>query len=360
MIELKLAMGTHQAGHSMHNISRSTIDDIVVLANTSKENVARVLLGKSGVPLETQRRIAAAIKLLDTAALPGTSRQADADHSIALMVPGHLAEDYVGNVVRAAARAARRLGYTLMLHIASQISENDYYDTLFKSQVSQGVIAVMPYDYIPLIDYCRYYQVTYVLIDHPLEFDPYEQAAIFVTNRQGSFDATYHLLERGHQRIGYITGNLFAASACERLEGFQQAMSQMKLPIDPEWVVEGDWERATGYEAALHLLTLPEPPTAIMTGNDMMAFGVMDAITELGLCIGRDVSVVGFDDLPLAAESHPPLTTIRQPMAQIGITAVEMLVELMAGRPLTAQHRYFATELIVRQTTCYSPNEQHV
>lgn len=176
-------------------------------------------------------------------------------------------------------------------------------------------------------------------------------AHIDVDGRAGQRMLTEHLIERGHTRIAYITAPQGFTFTNARMRGFYDAMEVHSLPVNPEMVIAGDMGEASGREAAARLLESPEPPTAIMTGNDLMAFGVMHAVQERGLQVGEHVAVAGFDDIRSAAYVHPGLTTVRQPIFEIGERVTQMLLEIIAGER-TPDHGYvLQPELIVRASS---------
>jgi DNA-binding LacI/PurR family transcriptional regulator len=135
------------------------------------------------------------------------------------------------------------------------------------------------------------------------------------------------------------------------LQGYRDGLAEVGLPFDPELVREGDFLQPTGFRQGQALLELKERPTAIFASNDVMAFGVMDAAKTAGLNIGRDISVVGFDDIYIASQSYPPLTTVHQPLAAMGETALQMLITLLEGRPCLTLRQEMPTELIIRGST---------
>src|SRR5215468_73739 len=142
-----------------------------------------------------------------------------------------------------------------------------------------------------------------------------------------------YLLVLGHRKIGFITGQMVMASAGERLQGYQDALREAGLPYDPSLVVEGNWTQFGGLEQTRILLERHPDLTAIMASDDVTAFGAMDAIKDAGMRVGEDISVIGFDDIPQAASVYPPLTTVRQPMMEMGQAAVELLVAVLDDRP---------------------------
>ncbi len=174
--------------------------------------------------------------------------------------------------------------------------------------------------------------------------------------RAGIAQAAQHLIDLGHRRIAFITADQHLMFAYERLMGYIETLQQNGMAVDESLIVEGDLSQRSGRRAANHLLELPEPPTAIMATNDLMALGAMAAIQAHGLTVGRDVAVTGFDDIPLAAHSHPPLTTVRQPIYEIGIMACEMLICILRGEPLEHPQAVLQPALIVRESSTLALN----
>jgi DNA-binding LacI/PurR family transcriptional regulator len=171
-----------------------------------------------------------------------------------------------------------------------------------------------------------------------------------IENWEASRTAVRHLIELGHKRIGYVGDRFGYESDSERFSGYRAALGEADIPFRPELVVHGDGN-AEGAGAALEkLLAAPELPTAIFCYNDMTAIGVLKALRGRGLVVPADISLVGFDDLPLTLYVEPPLTTVRQPKHEMGRLAMQVLVKLIAGSG-TEQDIRLAGELIVRQST---------
>jgi LacI family transcriptional regulator len=162
------------------------------------------------------------------------------------------------------------------------------------------------------------------------------------------------LIRLGHRRIGFVTGAMDLGCAVERLAGYHAALAGYGIAPDPTLVYSGDFHQPSGYDGGLALLALPEPPTAIFASNDEMAFGVMAAARDRSLRLPDDVSIVGFDDIPQAATSYPPLTTVRQPLEEMGRVATRRLVELIAQPQLQVARVALPTALVVRES-CQAP-----
>ena len=189
-----------------------------------------------------------------------------------------------------------------------------------------------------------------VVID-PANAPPADTPSVGATNWAGGLAATEHLLSLGHRRIGGITGPIDYLCSLARVDGYRSALERAGVVFDPSLVRYGDFQHEGGFARAVELLELPDPPTAIFAGSDQQAFGVYEAARQHGLRIPEDLSVVGFDELPVARWASPPLTTVRQPLAEMGSAAAQMLGELIEGAPLRSNRVELSTELIVREST---------
>jgi LacI family transcriptional regulator len=178
---------------------------------------------------------------------------------------------------------------------------------------------------------------------------------ITVANRSGAEQAMRHLLALGHRRIAAITGPPGWVATEERRGGYRAALEAADIPLEPALEVEADFQIGPGADAARSLLDLPEPPSAIFGFNDAIAVGAMRAARERGLRLPEDLSIVGFDDVPFATIVAPALTTVRQPLPELGRTAVNLLVRLLDGRLTKTLHIELPTRLVVRQSTAPPP-----
>ena len=174
--------------------------------------------------------------------------------------------------------------------------------------------------------------------------------SVGTTNWQGGVQATRHLIDLGHRRIGVI-GQEAVWSGRARLAGYRAAMLEAGLVVDERLVRRDEFTAAGGRAQARRLLALPEAPTAIIAGNDAQAFGVLQALAERGLRAPGDVSVIGFDDVPVASWATPALTTIRQPLAAMAATAFRMLRTDLPAVAQEPDHVELATSLVIRDST---------
>jgi LacI family transcriptional regulator len=167
----------------------------------------------------------------------------------------------------------------------------------------------------------------------------------------GAVEAMRHLIGLGHRRIAAITGPPGWLATDARLRGYHTALAAAGIPPDPELLVTSDYEFAPGAAAAATLLDVPEPPTAIFAFNDAIALGAIRAAHQRGLVVPRDLSIVGFDDIKYAAVVTPALTTVRQPLAELGQTGVSLVLRLLEREPLETVQLELATRLVVRDST---------
>jgi LacI family transcriptional regulator len=333
-----------------------TIADVAELAQVSKMSVSRVLNGQTGVSEKTRQRILEAVEQLGY--IPNSnprSRSADS-RLIALLIPD-ITTTYMGEIVRGVSGAAERLNYGLMLYTQGSVDHalrTNYYLSLLTNGLVDGVLMVVPLDYEVIVSDLKEHDLPYVIVDH--HNGTANEPSVTATNRKGTLDAMRHLLALGHRRIGFITGRMDIACSQDRLQGYRDGLAEVRLPYEPELMREGDFTQPTGFHQAQALLELPEPPTAIIASNDVMAFGVMDAAKAAGLSVGKDLSVIGFDDIFMASQVYPTLTTVRQPMAEMGEVALDILIALLQGRTVLSLRRELPTELIIRESTGRAPH----
>ncbi len=192
--------------------------------------------------------------------------------------------------------------------------------------------------------------IPFVLVD-PGGEPAHASPSVGASNWNGGLSATRHLLQLGHRRIAVITGPERALASRARVDGYRTAMDTAGVPVDPGLVRVGDFRAEEGLARARELLRLPDPPTAVFVCNDAQALGVYRAAAEAGLRIPEDLSVVGFDDLPAARWTVPPLTTVRQPLTEMAATAATMVVTMARGQPLAQTRVELATELVIRDST---------
>ncbi len=259
-------------------------------------------------------------------------------------------------VVRGAVEAARVHGKDVVLAVDPAPDDCDDWVRHALSRGSDGLLSVVAVPSEQARRELAAAGVPLVVVD-PLHRVPEGTLSISATNFQGAFDATQHLLALGHRRIATITGPLDQDNAIARLAGFQAAMLQAGVRLEDDLVIRAHYGVDQGYEATRGLLARAKRPTAIFAASDDTALGAFHALHEQDLRIPDDMSVIGFDDLPTAGWTDPPLTTIRQPLAQMGSAAVDALVHLRVGRTPAARTE-LSTSLVVRSSTASLREDQ--
>ncbi len=334
---------------------RVTIMDVAREAGVSYSTVSRVLNNYKHVHPETRKKVQNAIVRLDYVVnQPARSLASGRSQVIGLLVPD-VGNTYIGTIMRGIDAEVATAHYDLMLYTTHHgyMKESLYVSALTQG-LTAGLLLLVPRNSDAYIESLHQRQFPYVVIDHQ-GVDDYSPTVV-ATNWQGAFDVTEYLLSLGHRRIGHITGDQRLSSGVERLNGYRAALEEHNIPFTPALVVKGGFEQSESYKAANDLLDLPEPPTAIFAASDMSAFGAMDAIRHRGLRLPEDISIVGFDDIPEAAYMHPALTTVRQPLYDMGRLAARMLVKAITAGQLPSERIIVDTELIIRKT-CQPPRE---
>jgi LacI family transcriptional regulator len=333
--------------HAQYNMI--TIIDVAREAGVSYGTVSRVINDSPNVKDETRERVK---EVIDRMGFVGNrnarSLVSGKSHVIGLLIPD-LGTAYIGEIIRGIDLELESIHYNLMLYTTHrrETKESGYISSLIQSGVD-GVILILPRNPANYLEKLRALNFPYVLVDHQGIDD--QGPAVGATNFQGAFDATEYLLQLGHKQIAFITGSMDLGCSQERLNGFKTAMQKHSVPVTPEWVLEGDFEQSAGYDGASKLMSLSNRPTAIFASNDMMAFGVMNAVRDMGLKIPGDISVIGFDDVFQASQTMPGLTTIHQPLEQMGREATRLLVEMMAEREIKPGKVDLPTRLILRDS----------
>ncbi len=336
-----------------------TIRDVARHARVSVGTVSNVLNGSPLVKDETRQRVLETIESLGyhpTAAARSLSTQrantigmirSEIRLQDDLIETDPMVLDLIDGITSEAISSS--IGLTFWAIPAGQ-REMELYKRLVTSRQIDGLILFALREKDPRVAYLREQDFPFVIFGR---FEAEEgDNWIDVDGAAGIESAVRHLAELGHQRIAYLSPPHEQYLTRLRWQGFVKGMSDANLPIDPALNYEGDYSERSGQAGAHYLLDQPNPPTAIVCNNDRMAYGAMWAIQARGLVVGRDVSVVGFDDLPLARYSNPPLTTISQPIHDIGRTLFNLLIHLINQQSISLLGgKLLKPELVVRQST---------
>lgn len=336
---------------------RATINDVARVAQVSKKTVSRVINQSPFVREDTRERIQAVIDELGFIPDPQARGLAFRRSFLVGLIYDQPSPTYVVNMQQGVLDALKSSGLELVVHPCSRnsptlledirgfVERQRLFGVIMPPSVSEdeAVIALLRE-----LD-CPYVRIASLALDEPRN--------MVVTNDWiGAAEAARHLAGLGHRRIALVRGLALFRSSAVRGQGFIDALAECGVPLDPAYDVQGAYTFESGVEAGHALLSLAEPPTAIFTLNDDMALGVMQAARERGLELPRDLSVVGFDDLPMAARVWPNLTSVRLPIRDMGRMAAEKLLAPMRGLdPAQLQQPEVRPALVVRQSAIARP-----
>ncbi|GAA4461972.1 LacI family DNA-binding transcriptional regulator [Phytohabitans houttuyneae] len=322
-----------------------TIAYIAASTGVSVPTVSKVINGRSGVAAETRARVEAAIREF------GYQRSAPPTRSNLVELVFDQLDDMWGvQIIRGVERMARqqRVGVVLT-ELGSGRGGTRYWidDVIDRRPDCLVTVAQLGEEQRSQL---RARGIPFVVFDPTVEL-PDGVPFVGATNWAGGRAATRHLIGQGHRRIALISSADRILSCRARLDGYRSAMEAAGLPVDGDLVVQAGLSVDGGRAAALELLRGPQPPTAIFASNDLQAVGVYQAARVVGLRIPADLSVVGFDDLPIAALVDPPLTTVHQPLVEMAVAATELALALGRGERAPRTGIELATTLTVRQST---------
>jgi DNA-binding LacI/PurR family transcriptional regulator len=336
-------------------VSRAAIGDVAARAGVSIATVSRVLNGRPDVAPATREMVMRHVRDLGYA----RSRNARAlagkrTGLIGLLVP-FAQNNYFSAIIEGAGEAAYERDARLVLCPTHHRKDREasMLDQLMHSD-TDGSLLIAPLESLAELRQLQRLGSPFVVIDPSMPLDE-DIPVMSAANWAGARRATEYLISLGHTRIGVITGPGAACASVDRLAGYHSALHSAGLPIMPDYVREGDFAIDGGYGAALELLALPNAPTAIFAMNDNMAVGVLHAARARNLRVPDDLSVVGFDDVDVAMMVTPTLTTISQPLQEMGRLAITVLYRQINGQPLDANRIELSTKLIVRGSTAPCP-----
>lgn len=325
------APGSEDTGRSKGKLERlkkrPTINDIARLANVSKKTVSRVINQSPYVREATRAKISQIIEELGFEPDPQARGLALRRSFLIGLVYDNPNAQYIVNIQQGMLNAMRGTGFELVVHPCAQANANFLADVrnFIERQKLFGVVLLPPVSenealvkVLRTIE-CPYVRIACMSLDAPANM-------IVSRDRHGAAEAAEHLIASGHTRIGFIAGPPGYRSSVERRAGFSEALARHGVALDPDLVIEGAYTFDSGLACGTELCKRKSRPTAIFASNDEMAAGVYRAVRQAGLQIPQDISVIGYDDSPLAMRIWPPLTTVRLPIPDMGRIAAERLL----------------------------------
>jgi LacI family transcriptional regulator, xylobiose transport system transcriptional regulator len=322
-----------------------TVADIARLAGVSAPTVSRVINGQAGVSVTTRQRIEEIIRER------GYRRSASGQTPILELVFHALESLWALEIIRGVEEVARRHQLAVVLtEMEGRLTPGRAWTEQVLARRPMGVIAVFSELTVQQQSQLTTRSIPLVVLD-PTGEPLHETPSVGATNWSGGVAATRHLLELGHQRIAMVSGPTQWPCCRARLDGYRAAMEVAGAGAGEDLVRTSTLYVEGGLAAGLELLARPHPPTAIFTANDLQALGVYEAARRTGVKIPEELSVVGFDDLAFTRWAGPPMTTVRQPLTQMGSTAAEIVLGIAGGRPPERNRVELATTLVVREST---------
>lgn len=337
----------------------ATLKSVATATGFSVTTVSRALAGYKDVS-EATRKI-----IFDEAHrqgyvpnLQGRLLQGKRSQTIGIVVPStgpQFPDPFFAQFVAGVGAEAAQAGFDLLLSTQDGLDEASAYRRMVSGRRADGLLLMRTRVDDPRIRYLADAGLPFVVFGRTENVARY--AYVDVDGYAGQRALTEHLLALGHRRIAYVTPPRGLMFTHNRLQGFYMAMNRAGVPVDEALVIEANLNEQSGRNAADTLLSLPNPPTALMAGNDLIAIGVMGAVRALGLRVGDDVAVGGFDDIPASEHLNPPLTTVRQPIFAIGRAVTQRLLMLIAGELPDEPQMLITPELMIRASTLGTHHE---
>jgi len=330
----------------------ATLKDVAREADVSVSTVSRVFNNPEKVRPDTREAVQKAAEALgyQPSRVARRLRLKEGKANLIGLVIPDIQNPFFADVTRGVEDVARDNDYALILSNSDEDPEQQRraVDTL-KTESVDGVIVPPVSTEDPEVTRLLEENIAVVCVDRRLESARVD--TILSDNRKGAYEAVTHLIELGHERIGFIGGVPRISTSTERREGYEQALRDHDLPVDPELIKEGDSRRERGTYLTNDLLDLDNPPTALFTGNNLTTLGALSAINVRGLDVPGDVALVGYDDIPWPMALNPPPTVVDQPGYERGQCAAQILLERLAHPDRAATTVTLQPKLVVR-TSC--------
>lgn len=326
----------------------ANMTDVAKLANVSTATVSRVIQNPEAVKEKTRIKVLQAIEELNYQPniLARYFRRTETK-TILVVVPS-IVNNVFPQMIAGIDLIASQYGYKVLLGNTYQDPEKaySYIEELKQKQVDGMILLTTRLDKDVITDIAERYPV--VLTSDFIE--GLNVPTVAIDNISSSREAVEHLLQLGHSRIGMITGPLNSLLSRDRLKGYRQALLANEIGIEGVLIQEGDHTYESGYNQMNKFLALEDPPTAIFAANDSMAMGAIKAVKDQNMKVPEDVAVVGFDNIQFSKIFEPALTTIAQPLMEMGKRSMELLLKQIKGESLMKKQIVLDTKLIIRES----------
>jgi len=327
-----------------------TLEDIARLSGVSRSTVSRVINADLNVKHETRQKVQQVINNYNFQPnLAARGLVTGRTNVVGVVIPASVSilftDPYFPQLLQGISAMCTKHDYSVMLWLAEPEYEQRMITRILHNGLVDGVVVASIRMDDPIIQSLQESKMPFILIGrHPTDCVNY----LDVDNLQAGRKATLHLLRLGYKRIAAIIGLQNHVAGFDRYQGYLKALQETDHPLKPELVAEGDFTEESGYTAMKRLMKYR--PDAVFAASDTMAYGAMRALREANLEIPKDVAIVGFDDIPGSSRTVPPLTTVRQPITQMGSKAVDVLINLIETGTKSTEGVIMDTELVVRES----------
>jgi LacI family transcriptional regulator len=333
--------------------AKPVLATVAALAGVSAPTVSKVINGRDDVAADTRARVQAALKELGYESPVQRRARSTGPAMVDLVIDG-INNAYSLEILTGILDYAGGEGVEIVLSSVTpgklHNANHEEWSQRMVESGRKGLILVTSEVTAKQLESFERRGIPVVVID-PLNPPHSGFVSVGATNWAGGKAAAEHLIGQGHRRIAFLGGPDAAECSVARLHGYLAALMSHGIPSNPEYVLAGTFQRDFGVAGAKQLLSLPEPPTAIFAGNDVVAMGVLDEARRRHVRVPEDLSVVGFDGTALAEQMLPRLTTVAQPLKEMGRAALRSVLRLANGEVLDSRHVELATELVIRDST---------
>ncbi|MDB5053035.1 MAG: transcriptional regulator, LacI family protein [Bacilli bacterium] len=334
-----------------------TIKDVAKKAGVSPSTVSRVLSNNPRISRKTSRIVK---EIMDEMGyhtnVMARSLVSNKTFTIGMILPRPAEElfqnHFFAEIIRGITTQASRNGFDVLMTTGNtEQDEIQAVTRLSKGRRVDGIILLQSRKNDPLITFLQKEKFPFVLIGHYAEDE--QVHCVDNDNIQAAYDATLHLISQGHERIGFVSGPPYLTVSQDRLTGYQKALVDHGLRMQPEWIVEGEFLQESGYRAMSFFMSLHERPTALVVIDDIVTFGILRGLNELGYSVPDDLSLISFNNISLAELSSPPLSSIDIGIYQLGYMASQMLIRIIQGDIPQQTRMIVPHRLMIRQSSLY-------
>ncbi|PKP55719.1 LacI family transcriptional regulator [Candidatus Atribacteria bacterium HGW-Atribacteria-1] len=326
-----------------------TIKDVAELVGVHPSTVSRVINDDSRISEKTREKVFLIIKKLGyTPNAIARGLKTKRTHTLGMLIPD-ITNPFFAEIARGVEDAANKNDFNIILcNTDDRLKKERTYLEILRGKRVDGLILGTAHIKDKSILELEKNNFPYILVSRNIE--GLDKNCVIVDDEAGGIMAAEYLIKLGHRRIAHITGPLKTRSALNRLKGYKLTLKKHEIEYEDELVGEGDFRIKGGYQVMKRFLKLAEPPTAIFAANDLLALGAMQAIQKKNFHIPEDFSVIGFNDIELASFVYPALTTIRQPMLEMGALAVKMLLRIIEEGEFNQRKIVLKPKLIIRES----------